>query len=134
MPPHEGKRLTDGFYEWHREGDTKIPYFICMPDGQPFAFAGLWESWLDKESGETLQTTAIITTAANEFMSALHHRMPVVVRPEAAAAWLDGETEALNEAVAATPAFAAWPVDRKVNNTRNQGPELIEPVGDKLLA
>jgi putative SOS response-associated peptidase YedK len=117
--------LTDGFYEWHKEGDSKIPYFICKPDGQPFAFAGLWENWRDEKSGESLQTAAIITTAANDFMSSLHHRMPVVVQPDAAPGWLAGSDDALADAIATTPAFTAWPVDRKVNNTRNQGPELI---------
>jgi putative SOS response-associated peptidase YedK len=126
--------LADGFYEWHKTGDSKIPYYICMPDGQPFAFAGLWEDWLDKESGESLQTTAIITTAANDFMSSLHHRMPVVVRPDAAADWLAGNAKSLDDAIADAPAFTAWPVDRMVNSTRNQGPELIVSVGDKLQA
>lgn len=126
--------LVDGFYEWHREGDSKIPYYICMPDGQPFAFAGLWESWQNKETGDTLQTAAIITTAANDFMSSIHHRMPVVIQPSAADVWLAGDEEALAAAIAYPPAFAAWPVDRKVNNTRNLGPELIEPAGEKRLA
>jgi putative SOS response-associated peptidase YedK len=59
--------LADGFYEWRKEGDTKTPYFISLADGSPFAFAGLWENWNSKESDESLQTTAIITTAASDF-------------------------------------------------------------------
>ena len=55
--------LADGFYEWRKENDGKTPYFISLASGDPFAFAGLWENWTDKESGESLQTAAIITTA-----------------------------------------------------------------------
>ena len=74
--------LADGFYEWRKEGDGKTPYFISLADGSPFAFAGLWENWSSKESDESLQTTAIITTAASDFMAQLHQRMPVVMQPE----------------------------------------------------
>lgn len=124
--------LADGFYEWRKVADGKTPYLISARDGQPFAFAGLWEDWLDKDSGEHLQTAAIITTAANEFMSRLHHRMPVVLVPQSASRWLDGEPDILAGADQLGPPLRAWPVDRKVNNARNQGPELITPAGETL--
>ena len=72
--------LADGFYEWRKEGDGKTPYFISLADGSPFAFAGLWENWTSKESDESLQSAAIITAAASDFMAQLHQRMPVVMR------------------------------------------------------
>ena len=122
--------LADGFYEWRKEGDVKTPYFISLADGLPFAFAGLWEDWNSKESDESLQTTAIITTAANDFMATLHQRMPVVMRPAEAARWLDGDMELLPELIDDSPAFQAWPVDRKVNNARNEGADLIDPAGE----
>jgi putative SOS response-associated peptidase YedK len=124
--------LTDGFYEWRKEGDGKTPYFISLADGSPFAFAGLWENWDSKDSDESLQTTAIITTAANEFMATLHQRMPVVMRPAQAERWLAGDMELLSEAIADAPAFRAWPVDRKVNNARNEGAGLIDPAGETI--
>jgi putative SOS response-associated peptidase YedK len=124
--------LADGFYEWHKKDGGKVPYFISAEDGEPFAFAGLWEDWVDKESGEHLQTTTIITTAANEFMSALHHRMPVVLRPNSATRWLDGEAVFLDDANEVMPKMRAWPVDRKVNNARNQGSELTVAAGEAL--
>ena len=65
--------LADGFYEWHTEGGVKVPYYISLASGEPFAFAGLWEHWDSKESDESLQTATIVTTAANEFLSRLHH-------------------------------------------------------------
>lgn len=126
--------LADGFYEWHTEDGAKIPYFISLASGAPFAFAGLWENWQSKETGEVLQTTTIVTTAANEFLSQLHHRMPVVVEPDNAQRWLGGNTEFLVEYADNSPAFRAWPVDRKVNNARNEAPDLTEPVGDELAA
>ena len=63
--------LADGFYEWKKEGDTKTPYFISLASGAPFAFAGLWENWQSKETDESLQSTTVITTVANEFMATL---------------------------------------------------------------
>ena len=124
--------LADGFYEWRKEGDIKTPYFISLADGSPFAFAGLWENWCSKESDESLQTAAIITTAASDFMATLHQRMPVVMRPEQAGRWLDGDTKLLSEVIDHAPAFRAWPVDRKVNNARNEGADLIDPAGETI--
>jgi len=121
--------LADGFYEWHREGDTKIPYFISLASGEPFGLAGLWENWKDKDSGESLQTTTLITTVANDFMQALHHRMPVIVQTDSANEWLSGSDDFLTAAAERSPALRAWPVDRRVNNARNQGEDLIEVAG-----
>lgn len=124
--------LADGFYEWHRQGDEKVPHFISQKSGEAFAMAGLWESWTDKESGETLQTTTLITTAANEFMQPLHHRMPVILQADTANEWLAGTPDFLERVADRTPAMQAWPVSRTVNNARNQGEALIDAVGDVL--
>jgi putative SOS response-associated peptidase YedK len=124
--------LADGFYEWHKDGDVKTPYFISLASGEPFALAGLWENWTNKESGESLQTTTLITTAANDFMTPLHHRMPVILESNTAGDWLAGSTDLLDDVAAITPALQAWPVDRRVNNARNEGDELISAVGDIL--
>jgi len=124
--------LADGFYEWHTEGGVKIPYFISLTNGRPFAFAGLWENWHSKESDESLQTTTIVTTTANDFLAKLHHRMPVVLEPDTAARWLDGDMELLDDVTANAPSFRAWPVDRKVNNARNESPDLIEAAGAEI--
>lgn len=121
--------LADGFYEWRKEGDGKTPYYISLANGQPFAFAGLWENWSSKESDESLQTAAIITTGANNFMAQLHHRMPVVMLPEHADRWLGGDMALLSEVIEKAPSFRAWPVDRKVNNARNEGEALIDSAG-----
>jgi putative SOS response-associated peptidase YedK len=118
--------LADGFYEWHTEGGVKRPYYISAADGQPFAFAALWENWQSKVSDESIQSTTLITTAANEFMSTLHHRMPVVLRSETADRWLAGDDDLIEFAASHGPELRAWTVDRRVNNARNEGEDLIE--------
>lgn len=122
--------LANGFYEWRKEGNAKIPYFISLASGEPFALAGLWENWTDKDRDESMQTTTIITTAANEFMAPLHHRMPVILQPHTANDWLSGSADILQYAAQRVPALQAWPVDRRVNNARNEGAELIDVAGD----
>ncbi len=124
--------LADGFYEWHREGDVKIPYFISLDSGEPFALAGLWENWSDKESDESMQTTTLITIAATDFMQTLHHRMPVILQPDTADEWLSGSTDYLGHAAERTPTLRAWPVDRRVNNARNEGADLLDPAGEVI--
>ncbi len=119
--------LASGFYEWRKEGNGKTPYYITTEDNSSFAFAGLWERWDSKDSGESLQTTTIITVDANEFMQGLHHRMPIILKSEGADRWLSGDDELIHNVAEITPPLKAWAVDRRVNNARNEGPELIEP-------
>jgi putative SOS response-associated peptidase YedK len=82
--------LADGFYEWEKDGKRKIPHLFALPHSQPFAFAGLWESWRgpDRSSAEPLESCTILTTAANEVCGPLHDRMPVIVDPADYEAWL----------------------------------------------
>ncbi len=124
--------LADGFYEWRKEGSAKTPYLIGLASGEPFALAGLWENWTDKETGEHVQSATLITTSANEFMKDLHHRMPVVLQPERADIWLAGDDKLIETASKETPPLKAFPVDRRVNNARNEGEELIEAVGPEM--
>ena len=124
--------LADGFYEWHKEGAGKTPYYISAADGESFAFAGLWENWQDKQSDVSIQSATLITTAANDFMSTLHHRMPVVLQAETADRWLAGDDDVVEFAATHGPKLRAWPVDRRVNNARNEGADLIDPPGATL--
>jgi len=124
--------LADGFYEWHTEAGVKIPWFISAANGEPFAFAGLWEHWQSKETDESLQTATIVTTAANQFLSQLHNRMPVILEPEGGRRWLDGDMQLLDDAHTNSPKLRAWPVERKVNNARNESPDLIAASGDSI--
>ncbi len=124
--------LADGFYEWQRDGNVKTPYFISLASGEPFGLAALWEDWTDKETGESLQTTTLITTEANDFMKPLHLRMAVVVVDNGDGEWLGVSYELLDDVDAHMPPLQAWPVDRRVNNARNEGEDLIGAVGGKV--
>lgn len=124
--------LADGFYEWRAEAHGKTPYYISLASGQPFAFAGLWEVWRDRETGDALQTAAIVTSAAQGLMAKLHDRVPVLLEADTGERWLRGEEGLLEEVTANVPALRAWPVDRRVNNARNEGADLIDPVGEVL--
>jgi putative SOS response-associated peptidase YedK len=90
--------LVDGFYEWQwrdEKGKNKQKYLITTPDDGPFAFAGIWNAWTDRNTGTRLHTYSILTTEANALMSVIHNskkRMPFVLRPEEEAAWLNGQT------------------------------------------
>ena len=122
---------ADAFYEWRAQADGKQPYAIARQDGQPLAFAGLWEGWRSPD-GETLRSFAILTTAANATMRQLHERMPVILEPADWPAWLGeapGEPSALLRP-AADDVLRLWPVSRAVNNVRNHGPELLDPIDD----
>ena len=124
--------LADGFYEWHKEGGVKIPYYISLASNEPFAFAGLWEHWRSKECDDSMQTATLITTEANEFLSSLHHRMPMIVEGDRAERWLAGDEDMVATATEDCPKLRAWPVDRRVNNARNEGDDLIEPDGEAM--
>lgn len=124
--------LADGFYEWHKEGTGKTPYFISLASGQPFAFAGLWEHWESKTSDDVIESATLITAGASDFMARLHHRMPVILEPGTADKWLAGDDTAIDHAIRHTPPLRAWPVDRRVNSPRNEGETLIEPAGGTL--
>jgi putative SOS response-associated peptidase YedK len=122
--------VADGFYEWRKEGAGKQPYWIHRKDGQPFAFAGLWASWKDPQKGEWLDTFTILTTDANETVSAIHNRMPVILDREQYGLWLDpavSDAGRLQELLVPAPAgeLTAFPVSRAVNSPANESPDCI---------
>ena len=80
MPARRCLVPADGFYEWRREGNRKVPMWIHLKKREPFAFARLWESWLDRDLGSELYTFTIITTHANALLRPIHNRMPVDLR------------------------------------------------------
>ena len=124
--------LADGFYEWHKEAAAKVPYFISLANGQPFALAGLWENWHGPERDESIQSATLLTMAANDFMASLHHRMPVILEAETADRWLACDNDLIDYVGRHGPELRAWPVDRRVNNARNEGEDLILPAQDRL--
>lgn len=128
--------LADGYYEWQRAAGAKQPYFISFADGEPFGMAGLWESWRDPGSGEVLESCCIVTTAPGQSVAHVHDRMPVIVARADHEEWLDPRNEVLDRldrllAPCASPALQAVAVDRRVNDARNQGPDLVAPLGSR---
>ena len=122
--------LADGFYEW-RGGDRNQPVCVTLASGEPFAFAGLWDSWR-RPDGEQLLSCAIITTAPNALMRSIHDRMPAILPREHERLWLDpglDDPDALLTLLAPYPSreMAAVAVSTRVNSHANDGPELLSP-------
>ncbi len=133
---------ADGFYEWKTERGRKQPYRIVMESGAPFAFAGLWERWdgpREGAGGEAagdagIESCTIVTTEANARLKAIHHRMPVILAPEAYDAWLDPATPGAEAQALLQPApsewFTAYRVSPKINSPANDDPALIAPLDE----
>jgi len=126
---------TSGFYEWKSQPGTKVkvPYFIQLKSGQPFAFAGLWDEWHSPD-GALVRSCTIITTEPNSMMAQLHNRMPVILQPGNYTRWLDQTPQTpqmLQPLIAQYPAEAmtAHAVSTLVNSPANDRPELIQPGG-----
>ena len=142
--------LADGFYEWQRTARGKVPMRIALKSTEPFAFAGLWEEWSSAgddtraappissglcspgASGDSaLRTFTILTTTPNDLMAPIHTRMPVILRPEQEAAWLDTDLDRdWQRELGPYPsaAMTAYPVSSRVGSPRYDDPSLIEPL------
>jgi len=124
--------IADGYYEWRAAGAQKQPYLIAAANGAPFGMAALWESWHDPESGTPLESCVIVTRESAGVVRDLHARMPAIVAPGDYATWLDPritDAATLEALLTGEPrvALVAHPVSRRVNNPRNEGPELALP-------
>ena len=119
----------DGFYEWHREGAAKQPWYFHMRELEPFALAGLLSHWRGG-TDQQLDSCAVITTSANSVMAPVHERMPVIVARADWGAWLSGETAPARDLLRpfACEGLVAERVSRRVNRASNDGPDLIEPI------
>ena len=79
-----------GFYEWTGKSENKRPVYITLRDRKPFAFAGLWETWLNRKDGKSsYRSCTIITTRSSGAFREIHHRMPAILKPQSYEAWLD---------------------------------------------
>ncbi len=125
---------ADGWYEWKREGKAKQPFFMTRPDGHSLAMAGLWTVWRDPavQDAPPVVSVAVLTTDAIGPLADIHDRMPLLMSPESWPAWLDPDTDDVGELLATPPpldlvgSLELRPVSTKVNNVRNNGPELLE--------
>jgi putative SOS response-associated peptidase YedK len=121
---------ADGFYEWKREGQQKTPFRIQLKGNKLFAFAGIYDVWQGRE--EEIKTFSLITTAANSLVANVHHRMPVILRSQQEAVWLDPNTDE-DEIKKMLVPFAdekmeMHQISKAVNNPQNDDPRIIQPI------
>ena len=124
--------LADGFYEWLKTESGKQPYHIHLAENRPFTFAGLWDRWTKGPEG-VVESFTILTTTANEKVSALHERMPVILDGEARDIWLDRSVEDAETLVPLLRPFESakidyCPVSTAVNNVKNDQPDCVRPI------
>jgi putative SOS response-associated peptidase YedK len=126
--------FANGFFEWQAQPGkkSKVPHFIRLKSGVPFAFAGLWDHWHSSDGSEVRSAT-IITTEPNELMATLHNRMPVILPPNTYAQWLDPAPQSPNRLQNLLIPFSngemeAYPVSTLVNSPGNDQAECILPV------
>jgi len=131
---------VDGFYEWDRHHKIPAPYFFCMEDEAPFAFAGVWESWSTTDKNgvtETLQSCCVITTDANKLMAKIYNRMPVIVPLKNYDTWLDpmfldtSNFKTMLRPFTAQP-MKAWPVSRSMTEGKNSKASCVKKMGMEL--
>jgi putative SOS response-associated peptidase YedK len=135
---------ADGFYEWQDLGpdpdapkgkkkSRKQPFYVTSQDGSPLALAGLWTTNNHADPEGPVETCTILTTSANKLMSAIHHRMPVILPESAWDTWLDPRVDDVDRlAGILVPApddlLRMWPVDSAVSSPRSNGAELTRPL------
>ncbi len=121
--------VADGFYEWKQENNYKTPMYITLKNGEPFAFAGLWDQWKSPD-GQQVRSCTIITTEPNDVLAPIHNRMPAILLPGAYEDWLNPDMrdeQALSHWLAPYPAeeMTVRAVSRLVNDAKREGSELI---------
>lgn len=129
--------VAGGFFEWQRVDNVRIPWYITLKSGAPFAFAGLFDSWKDPLEGQVLKSCTIITTRANPMMEKIHNtrkRMPVILHREKEEEWLSGETSLLRRKQLLIPYddddLKAHTVTPRLSaaNADPSDPGMVEPV------
>ena len=108
---------STGFFEWKHENKQKIPHFIYPTNDSVFSMAGLYDSWMNPNSNEVLNSFTIITSKANDFMAEIHNskkRMPLILNAKDEENWLNGEDEIKDFQLNSNPDLDAFPVDSKI--------------------
>ena len=130
---------ADGFYEWRREGNRKVPVWIHLKKREPFVFAGLWDSWRNVKLGEVLHTFTIITTAPNALLRPIHNRMPVIYDRDMGKQWLEQSFGTFQRSFDGV--LRPWPaalmetqdVSNLVNSPENDVPECVKALPSGYL-
>ena len=116
---------ASGFYEWKREGSHKQPYYFQVKDTPLFSMAGIWESWKAPD-GQIIESCSIITTEANNVVSEVHDRMPVIINQDSYNHWFEGlECQDLLQPYISS-GMTMYPVSERVNSPKNNGSDCIK--------
>lgn len=126
---------ANGFYEWKQEERKKQPMYITVVNEPIISFAGLYDIWMD-HTGKRISTCTIITTSANELMSPIHHRMPVILDRNQEKIWLNRHIDQMDTLLSLLQPYPAekmtvYPVSHEVGSVKNNHPDLIKPVGSR---
>ncbi len=126
---------ADGFYEWRRDGARKQPLRIRLKGGGLFGMAGLYDTWLAPD-GRKVSSCTVITTEPNALVAGIHDRMPVILRREDEALWLDRrerDWSRIRELLRPYPAeeMEAYPVSPLVGNVRHDSPACVEAISEE---
>ncbi len=126
---------VSGFYEWSHQQGQKLPYYIKPHDTPGLLLAGLWDRWHNTDTGEVMESFAVLTTTATQSMQFVHKRQPVMLGLEEAHRWLEnGSTDFEALLISHLPvALDAIPVSTHVNNARNKDERCVEPIGTPVL-
>ncbi|MDD1695981.1 MAG: SOS response-associated peptidase [Methanoregula sp.] len=122
---------ASGFFEWKKEGTKKIPFYINLPKSPLFAFAGLYNQWIDPD-GQPIFTYTIITVEPNQLIAKIHNRMPAILSRENEDRWLSKiplSSEDLKEILTPCPAenLSMYPVSLLVNSVLADDERVVRP-------
>ncbi len=123
--------ISDGYYEWQRVGDQKIPFHIHSPGFSIMPMAGLWDSWTSPE-GQIIKTYTVITTTPAKSIAHLHFRMPVILPRDKIDPWLDSGKTPKQKAVEFLQPYQGeleyYRVSMSVNSPSFNFPTCIDPI------
>jgi len=131
--------VADAYIEGPEKEKLSKPYIIYKKDGErPFAFAGIWDVWQNAETGEQVNSFAIITTIASDVTAAIgHHRSPVILPREAESAWLshDVPLEDITSLLEPFPPHElnAYPISAEIKSPKSKGLDLLKPIGQRVF-
>lgn len=126
---------VSGFYEWTRQRGQKLPYYITAQEAPGLLLAGLWDRWTNRETGEVIESFAVLTAAASRSMEFVHNPQPVMLSLAQAHDWLDSGNPDHSELLAPhiPLILVAIPVSTHVNNARHKDTRCVEPIGTPVV-